>query len=163
MLGEVKAYSQRKLPQVDLETFVSSCNELIQCESLVGESALAQKVAGMLPSFQDEGMAFEETPENMTKFQEVVKSLVEWFRKHVPDFQALALDASKQIQQGTPKFAEDAKLSDYAKSFPPTVLELPDSFGATFNLQCASSDPDFCKFLRGKAWYDFGLIIFNIH
>lgn len=137
MLAEVKRFSERQLPPADLDAFAECSDTVCSMDAALHDSAVAQKLVAMLPSFQDDGLDFEEDEVNSARYKEKLSALASWFEKVQPDFCALASEFTDAVKAATPTFTESAKLEEYAQAFPPTKPCLPESCDDSFLFNCA--------------------------
>lgn len=142
VLGEVKKFSERKIPQVDLEAFLAASKEVCALEPLTDDSTYTDeqqqdisKLCKMLVPFSEEALIFEDAPENGAKFKEGLDSVTKWFESFQPDFEKFGEVLADAVCNSTNAVEESAGLEAHADAFPPSPIKVPNSFDSVFQLQ----------------------------
>ena len=142
MLKEVKEYSERKIPVVDLDGFIAALDEVVGLEALNPESTYSSdqkdqisKLLGLLPPFSEEALIFEECPDRGKRFHTKFEEVATWFKTFTPDFSMLGEELAESVSGCSPTL-EDS-LHKLSEAFPPSVFSLPSKFDEIFFLQCA--------------------------
>lgn len=145
MLGHVKTFSEREIPDIDLVSFTQSCKDVhgveadaSACHDEKQMMDAIKKVLSVLPAFADADGYLAENPTKVAEVTEHISLLAKWLENCKPEFgqmgSALSESLSKLI---LPEKEEGASYSlrELAANFPPPFLELPDDFTDFVQLQ----------------------------
>ena len=158
VLGHVKTFSSREIPDVDLASFTQSCKDVVGTEadasSCHDEKRMMdaiRKVLSVLPAFGDEDGYLAENPTKVAEVTEHISLLAKWLENCNPDFGQMGAALSEGLSELTlPEKEEGASYSlrELAANFPPTFLKLPDFFTDFFQLQGYLSEQVGVQFSR---------------
>lgn len=141
----MKKFSERALPNLDLEKLFFACDEVCALEALDENSTysdeqqeMIRKLVHELGSCQDEDCV---NPDKMAEYKEKIQGVTTWFKNFQPSFEKVNTDLcswAMEARQADTCSLDSLSMAEFAAKFPPSVFKLPDDFdNELFLLQCS--------------------------